>query len=97
MSSGRVSTSGSVEPRPIALNATAHAGAVMPNFTLTEYYLPFAEFADTICREQLVPKDGYIALPTTPGLGIDLDEATLERYAGFANPAPKLRSPSIER
>ena len=81
----------------VALNATAHVGAVMPNFTLTEYYLPFAEFADTICREQLVPKDGYIALPTTPGLGIDLDEATLEQYAGFANPAPKLRAPSLER
>ena len=79
------------------MNATVQVGAVMPNFTLTEYYLPFAEFAGTICKEQLVPKDGYIALPTTPGLGIDLDESTLERHAGFANPAPKLRAASIER
>jgi galactonate dehydratase len=81
----------------VALNATVHVGAVMPNFILTEYYLPFAEFADTICKEPLVPKDGYIALPTTPGLGIDLDESTLERHAGFANPAPKLRAASFER
>lgn len=81
----------------VALNATVHVGAVMPNFTLTEYYLPFAEFAGTICKEQLVPKGGYIALPTTPGLGIDLDETTLERHTGFANPAPKLSAASIER
>jgi galactonate dehydratase len=81
----------------VALNATVHVGAVMPNFTLTEYYLPFAEFADTICKEPLVPKDGYIALPTTPGLGIDLDESTLGRHVGFANPAPKLRAASFER
>jgi galactonate dehydratase len=81
----------------VALNATVHVGAVMPNFTLTEYYLPFAEFADTICKGQLVPKDGYIALPTLPGLGIDLDEAVLKRHAGFASPAPRLRTASIER
>jgi galactonate dehydratase len=81
----------------VALNATVHVGAAMPNFTLTEYYLPFARFAQNICPDQLLPKDGYIELPIAPGLGIDLDEAVLRRYAGFASRAPALTTPSAER
>lgn len=81
----------------VALNATVHVGAVMPNFTLTEYYLPFAEFAATLCEQQLVPENGYIALPRTPGLSIDLDEERLKRHAGFARPAPALGAPALER
>jgi galactonate dehydratase len=78
----------------VALNATVHAGATMPNFTLTEYYLPFARFAAGLCPTQLLPRDGYIDLPTEPGLGIDLDEALLERHAGYAGSAPALRGPA---
>ncbi len=81
----------------VALNATVHAGAVMPNFTLTEYYLPFAEFAANICPAQLLPTNGWIDLPGSPGLGIDLDEAVLERYGGYASRAPALRAPASER
>ena len=25
-------------------------------------------------KEQLTPKDGYLAIPTDPGLGVDIDE-----------------------
>lgn len=81
----------------VALNATVHAGAVMPNFTLTEYYLPFADFASSICEQQLLPQNGYLELPTAPGLGIDLDESLLLRHAGFADSAPLLRPPADER
>ncbi|NIF76829.1 mandelate racemase/muconate lactonizing enzyme family protein [Paraburkholderia sp. Cy-641] len=81
----------------IALNATVHAAAVMPNFTLTEYYLPFADFATKICPAQLIPENGFIALPDAPGLGLDLDESLLRQYAGFAGIAPALASPEIER
>jgi galactonate dehydratase len=81
----------------VALNATVHAGAVMPNFTMTEYYLPFAKFASNICPTQLLPSNGFIDLPSSPGLGIELDEALLKRYEGFASPAPLLAGPSSER
>ncbi|HTJ98854.1 MAG TPA: mandelate racemase/muconate lactonizing enzyme family protein [Bordetella sp.] len=80
----------------VALAATVHAGATMPNFTLTEYYLPFADFADQICPGQLRPVNGYIELPETPGLGVDLDESVLARYAGYAQGALPLRSPAQE-
>ena len=81
----------------VALNATLHASAGMPNFTLTEYYLPWVDFAMQLCAGQLLPREGYIELPDTPGLGIELDESMLERHAGFANPAPSLVSPAGER
>jgi galactonate dehydratase len=81
----------------VALNATVHCAAAIPNFTLTEYYLPFASFAKQICPQQLLPYEGQIALPTAPGLGIDLDEAVLRRFQGYAAPAPMLVAPSSER
>ncbi|HEY4373669.1 MAG TPA: mandelate racemase/muconate lactonizing enzyme family protein [Burkholderiales bacterium] len=80
----------------VALAATVHAGATMPNFTLTEYYLPFAAFADKICPQQLKPVNGYIDLPTAPGLGLDFDEALLARHAGPPQKVPALRNPAQE-
>ena len=80
----------------VALSATVHAGATMPNFTLTEYYLPFAEFADKICPQQLKPVNGYIELPTAPGLGLDFDEQVLVEHAGPPQKAPTLRMPGQE-
>jgi len=80
----------------VALSATVHAAATMPNFTLTEYYLPFAEFADKICPQQLKPVKGYIDLPTAPGLGLDFDENLLAKHAGSPQKAASLRLPVQE-
>ena len=51
----------------VALASTVHASATMPNFTITEYFLPFVDFCDKISPNQLKPKNGYIDLPTAPG------------------------------
>ena len=80
----------------IALAATVHASAVMPNFIITEYFLPFVEFGDKISPNQLKPKNGMIELPTAPGLGVDLDEDALQKYPGKAYPARNLRHPKDE-
>jgi galactonate dehydratase len=64
----------------MALSATVHASACMPNFLITEYFLPFVELGDRICRNQLKPVNGYISLPTEPGLGLDIDEAELAKH-----------------
>ena len=66
----------------VALAATVHASATMPNFIITEYFLPLVAFGDNVCRNQLKPKNGYIDLPTAPGLGVDIDEAALLKYPG---------------
>lgn len=58
----------------LSLSATVQAAACMPNFTLTEYFLPYEEFGAVVARNPLVPKDGYLTLPTGPGLGLDIIE-----------------------
>jgi len=80
----------------VALAATVHASAVMPNFIITEYFVPFIEFCDKISPNQLKPKNGYIELPTAPGLGIDVDEAALKQHPGKPYALRKLRHPEDE-
>jgi len=73
-----------------------HASAVMPNFIITEYFLPFVEFCDRISPNQLKPKNGYIELPTAPGLGVDVDEEALKEHPGKPYATRKLRHPQDE-
>jgi len=80
----------------VALASTVHASATMPNFTITEYFLPFVDFCDRISPNQLKPKNGYIELPTAPGLGVDVDEAALGRHPGKIYTGRKLRHPADE-
>ena len=62
----------------VGLAATLHASAGMPNFLITEYFVNFEEVGREIARQTIEAEDGYITLPETPGLGIDLDEAALK-------------------
>ena len=80
----------------IALAATVHTSAVMPNFIITEYFLPFVEFCDKISSSQLKPKNGYIDLPTAPGLGVDVHEEALKPFLGKSYPVRNLRHPKDE-
>ena len=80
----------------VALASTVHASATMPNFIITEYFLPFVDFVDKISPNQLKPKNGYIDLPTTPGLGVDVDEEALKQHPGKVYPARNLRYPKDE-
>jgi len=80
----------------VALASTVHASATMPNFIITEYFLPFVEFCDKISPNQLKPKNGYIELPTAPGLGVDVDEEALKQHPAKVYPARNLRHPKDE-
>ncbi|MBI2294982.1 MAG: mandelate racemase/muconate lactonizing enzyme family protein [Betaproteobacteria bacterium] len=80
----------------VALAATVHVSATMPNFIITEYFLPLAEFGDKVSPNQLKPKNGYIDLPTAPGLGVDIDEAALASYPGKPYTPRALRLPRDE-
>jgi galactonate dehydratase len=61
----------------LSLSATVHAAACMPNFTITEYFLPYEEFGTVITNNPLVPVNGYITLPDGPGLGLDINEKAI--------------------
>ncbi len=80
----------------LSLAATVHASALMPNFIITEYFLPFVELGREICPGMLEPVNGYIDLPTAPGLGVDLDEEVLAKHPGKQFPLRALRFPKDE-
>ena len=70
----------------IGLAATVQVSACIPNFLITEYFVNFEAVGKELAHSALVPQDGYIALPSAPGLGVELDEAALLRrgYHSFS-------------
>ncbi|MCC7372676.1 MAG: mandelate racemase/muconate lactonizing enzyme family protein [Chloroflexi bacterium] len=65
----------------LGLAATVHASATMPNFLITEYFVNFEDLGKVIAKPPLLQEGGYVPLPKTPGLGIDLDEDALRAHA----------------
>jgi galactonate dehydratase len=63
----------------IGLAATVHVSAVIPNFRITEYFVNFAGPCAEIATANLKVADGWIDLPTAPGLGVDIDVARLRQ------------------
>jgi galactonate dehydratase len=80
----------------LALSATVHASACMPNFIITEYFIPFEEFGRKLCRNALKPVNGYIDLPSGPGLGLDIDENAVRSHPYQPFPARTLPLPEDE-
>jgi L-alanine-DL-glutamate epimerase-like enolase superfamily enzyme len=68
----------------IGLAASAHLAAAVPHCPFVEY-LP-ADMSDSPLRAELVDdglefKDGLLALPKRPGLGVELNRDALRKYA----------------
>lgn len=65
---------------PIALAACLHVDAVTPNFLIQEH----VTLGESLLRKPFVPEDGFLPVPTAPGLGIEIDEAKLnaEKFDG---------------
>ena len=80
----------------VGLAATLHAAADMPNFLITEYFVDFEAVGNKIATNPLKVENGYISLPTAPGLGIDLDEDALAQHAYQQFPTRRLRQPHEE-
>ena len=80
----------------VGLAATLQASAGMPNFLITEYFVNFESAGGEIAVAPLHREGGYIALPTAPGLGIDLREDVLSRYPYREFPDRNLRQPQDE-
>ncbi len=71
-----------------AIAATMHVVACIPNFTwghttdqpMLELDVYENPFRDELTSFKFDMKDGYIALPTKPGLGIEIDEDVIKKY-----------------
>lgn len=62
---------------PVALAAALHVDAVVPNFLIQEQI--DASLGDGLLREPWLVRDGYIELPTRPGLGFEIDDHEAEQ------------------
>lgn len=80
----------------LALSATVHASACMPNFIITEYFLPFEEIGAKLCTNLVKPVEGYITLPDGPGLGLTVNEAAVRANKAQQYPARTFRQPEDE-
>jgi galactonate dehydratase len=72
---------------PISLAACLQLAACTPNFLIQEQ----VTLGEGILKEPFVQTDGYINLPTKPGLGIELDEEGLQDKLGHDWNTPMLR------
>jgi len=70
---------------PVATAAALHLAASVPNFFIQHVPLP-DDPMDREMRAAIVsgglemPRDGFLRLPTGPGLGIQVNESALEKY-----------------
>ena len=64
---------------PIGTAATMHLCATLPNFEFLEL-MTDAPHRTEITNENLVIEDGYLVVPDTPGLGIELNEEACLLY-----------------
>lgn len=75
----------------IGLAATIQLAAAIPNFLITEYFVNFEEMGQKVADHPLLPTNGYIALPTGPGLGVNLREEELLQRVGQQFPKRNIR------
>jgi galactonate dehydratase len=63
---------------PISLAAGVQLAASIPNFLIQEQ----VSLGEGYIKQPFTVKEGYLNLPTGPGLGIELDENALEKQLG---------------
>jgi L-alanine-DL-glutamate epimerase-like enolase superfamily enzyme len=65
----------------VALLASLHLMASRPDGDLVEYCLSPSPFMQQLVASQpALDQDGFLPVPETPGLGIELDQSIVERY-----------------
>jgi len=61
--------------------ATLHVVAAMEEAEYMEYCVQTTDLNQRLVAERFPVVDGHVAIPTRPGLGVELDEATLKEFA----------------
>jgi galactonate dehydratase len=77
---------------PVSTAAALHFAASTPNFFILEYNHPRSGLMRDIVLEPPKYKDGYLEIPDTPGLGIELNLDVIKKHP----PKPWRRGPVIE-
>jgi D-galactarolactone cycloisomerase len=61
--------------------ASVHLAASFPNQTLMEFWFGANPLGDPVLRKPFHIENGYFSVPDGPGLGIEINEEALRRYA----------------
>jgi galactonate dehydratase len=75
----------------MGLAATIQVAACIPNFLITEYFVNFEETGQAVATNPFKVENGYIKLPTGPGLGQGLKEEELLKRPYQEYPTRSLR------
>lgn len=70
---------------PVAEMAAVHLCSTLPNFLILEHLEDDVPQRYEVMQPQPVIKNGYIEVPTTPGLGIDIVEEAIAHYPSSGN------------
>lgn len=66
----------------INIAAALHFLNAIPNSFITEFVSEEGTtLREAITRQKIASSDGLVSIPAQPGLGIDLNEEALEKYA----------------
>ena len=65
----------------LSVAATIHYSLAIPNFQIMEHGHESLAWKGTIASSYPVPQDGRFAAPQEPGLGVEIDEAAVARFA----------------
>lgn len=60
--------------------ASLHLNAYLMQSRYLEYNVSSASLLNTLCTTQIELEDGHIPVPNGPGLGVEVDEAMVERF-----------------
>lgn len=64
----------------VSIAASLHALAALPGTYWFEYCVEESALRQTLTRQRFPVVDGLIHVPEEPGLGVELDEAVIEKY-----------------
>ena len=85
----RIASLAAVHEKPLAIHswgtlvtimAGVHFGLVTPNCAITEHNFTEHPLNELLAVQSVRPRDGHIAAPEAPGLGVKLDPTLLERF-----------------
>ena len=66
----------------VGLAADLQFSAAIPVARYVEYLTPCAYIEDLVTTPFLIDDEGFLQIPTTPGLGVNIDLERLKRFAG---------------
>ena len=64
----------------ITIAASLHALSAVPNTEVFEFCMADSPLRHDLTNERFEIEDGYVRLPEAPGLGVSINESTLEKY-----------------